>query len=593
MRLRMLVAYSMSSTNVATTRSYLNALSEHIDFDVEYIHVTHGAILNISPDEYDVVFHNYCARLCYSDYISESYRDFLEKFEGLKIAAIQDEYDFTNTTKENLKKLGFHVVLTCVPQDQLEYVYPQKEFPGVKFVTVLTGYVPDEGLVGRKAIPLAERPINVGYRGNTLPARYGRLGFEKLEVGRRVKLACEKRDISHDIAMDDASRIYGEKWFEFIASCRAVLGAESGCNAFDFDGTLDRTLKALEAEKKRAVTYDEFAPYIGDREDKISMGQISPRIFEAAAMHTPMILLKGRYSGLVHPEVHYIPLEKDYSNIDDVLDRLSDLPALERMAERAYSDLVASGKYTYSAYGKFLQDLIAESYKEHFGNASRARKELGDNAVCSFSPGESIEAVLNVQHPSSAPMGPARLNWAYFRAGSIRLRKEIDRLWSAFDDLCGQVLPWSKKTSKSYNYRRRFLTQSQQRAYGATSLPTNLSVAPMLDVIAEASRYRKILAHELTDLDGSIPDSSAVEKAAVQEEERFGRYQEYIARIVSFIEGLQREYDQFHQIAGPSSAELDRILSSGVSLYWPIVMIRRVKHGLVRRWLAIKGRLTG
>jgi hypothetical protein len=52
------------------------------------------------------------------------------------------------------------------------------------------------------------------------------------------------------------------------------------------------------------------------------------------------------------PDTHYIPLRKDFSNVDAVLARLDDVPALERMAERTHADLVASGRYSYRAFAE-------------------------------------------------------------------------------------------------------------------------------------------------------------------------------------------------------------------------------------------------
>ena len=44
MPMRVLVAYSASSTYVQTTLDYLDAIRRSTDYDVEYVHVTHGAI---------------------------------------------------------------------------------------------------------------------------------------------------------------------------------------------------------------------------------------------------------------------------------------------------------------------------------------------------------------------------------------------------------------------------------------------------------------------------------------------------------------------------------------------------------------------
>ena len=55
------------------------------------------------------------------------------------------------------------------------------------------------------------------------------------------------------------------------------------------------------------------------------MNQISPKIFEAIRLRTALILFDGSYSDVVKPDAHYIVLKKDYSNIDEVFERLEDI----------------------------------------------------------------------------------------------------------------------------------------------------------------------------------------------------------------------------------------------------------------------------
>ncbi|MBX9926721.1 MAG: glycosyltransferase [Hyphomicrobiaceae bacterium] len=357
---RMLIAYSSSSTFVQTTLDYMLMLKKHLNFDVDFVHVTHGAVMDFDIDDYDVVFNNYCARHCFKGYVSTDFCAALKAFRGLKVLAVQDEYDHTNVLKAAIQELGFDIVLTCVPQSSLEYVYPRHDFPDVEFMTVFTGYVADP-LVERGATvkPLAQRTIPVGYRGRDIGGKYGRLGFDKFEIGRRMKVECDSRGIKNDIAMDEDSRIYGPAWFDFIENCRTMLGSESGSNVFDFDSSLDRKFKELTAVNGgRRPSYEIFAPYIAEHDAAISMGQISPRVFECAALRTPMILFRGKYSDVLEPDEHYIALEKDFSNADDVLARLDDLPGLDAMANRAHNHLIASGRYTYQAFASELERRI-------------------------------------------------------------------------------------------------------------------------------------------------------------------------------------------------------------------------------------------
>ena len=237
----------MSSTYVPTTLEYLLALKNFTDYEVKYVHVTHGAWMDFDINEYDVVYQNYCARLCFEGYVSEHYQDALLNFRGLKILAVQDDYDRTATLHRAIRRLGFHILLTCIQSEFWPLAYPKSELPGLTIMQGVTGYMPDrlvEG--GLPVIPLGERKTWVAYRGRDIGARYGRLGFEKYEIGRRMIEICAARGIPHDIAMDDASRIYGDAWYKFLGSSRTMLGSESGSNVFDFDGELEKEIDGIQ-----------------------------------------------------------------------------------------------------------------------------------------------------------------------------------------------------------------------------------------------------------------------------------------------------------------------------------------------------------
>lgn len=357
---RVLVAYSASSTFVQTTLDYLTSFSKYLNADVQFVHVTHDAAPDFNLEEYDAIIHSYCARWPFPGYVSSHYSKALARYSGPKILAVQDEYDRTNNLKQAILAMGFDVVLTCIPKDQLEKVYPEAEFGHIEFVQVLTGYVPENpNELAKFAMPLGDRPYAVGYRGRDIGGHYGRLAWDKLEIGMRVKRACEERGLPCNIDWSDDSRIYGKDWFRFIGSCRATLGTESGSNVFDYDGSFVALFHDLtEKNGGQRPSYEEFLPRVRMQDDSMDMGQISPKVFEAAALRTPLILLRGRYSDALRPEEHYIPLEKDYSNLQAVLDRLQDIPALEAMANRLYEHIVASGKYSYTTFVKEIDQLL-------------------------------------------------------------------------------------------------------------------------------------------------------------------------------------------------------------------------------------------
>lgn len=294
---------------------------------------------------FDAIVIHYSLRISVDGYMAPAIADRVAAFKGPKILFIQDEYESTNIAKRYMKQLGISTIFTCVPPEGQEYVYPRAEFPHLEFQQTLTGYVPEDMTIEKAALPLAERKTMIGYRGRRLPHHYGELGYEKFIIGARVLEEAEARGIPVDIETDDSKRIYGT-WHEFLGSSRATLGTESGSNIFDFDSKLKARSESL-ANQKYEDVYDE---HFREHEGKVHMNQISPKFFEAVLLRTALICFPGTYSGVLEPGRHYIVLEKDFSNIDEVFEKLADDSFVSAMTDQAYEDIITSGKYSYRSF---------------------------------------------------------------------------------------------------------------------------------------------------------------------------------------------------------------------------------------------------
>src|SRR5262249_36100072 len=248
-----------------------------------------------------------------------------------------------------------------------------------RFNNVLTGYVPDRLKCAAFARPMGARQIWIGYRGRVNPLWYGRLGREKLEIGQRMREVCRARNISCDIEGAEDRRIYGDAWYSFLGDCRATLGTESGSNLFDWDGHVRVAVEAQLRERPTTTFEEVYDAWLGKHDNEIATNQISPRIFEAIATRTALILYEGRYSDILQPHVHYLPLRKDFANVDDVLARLADVAFLESLTDRAFEEIVASDRYGY----RVLVRRVDEELRAHVAkgdNERRARHETIDAA---------------------------------------------------------------------------------------------------------------------------------------------------------------------------------------------------------------------
>lgn len=354
---QILCLYNETQTYTETVFEHLNSFQLYSKFNWKYLHWEHLDSSQINLSVFHAVVVHYSVRLPY-DQISNEIAEKLITYEGPKVLFIQDEYDNTNRAKYWIKTIGFDLIFTVVPEKNLHLIYKPEEFPSQRFVSVLTGYIPS-GLIqamDTDFIPPSQRSLVMGYRGRPLPSRYGALGQEKVLIGKKVKDYCLNNNIDHDIAWSEEERIYGADWYKFVKSCKAMLGSESGSNVFDWDGVLDKKVRRYKQRHWFASQEELYQKVILPLEKPGLMNQVSPRIFEMAFFRTAMVLFEGSYSGVIYPDVHFIALKKDFSNLEEVFEQLKDDKAVDEMTSRAYSHVVLSEKFHYLAFIRLVDD---------------------------------------------------------------------------------------------------------------------------------------------------------------------------------------------------------------------------------------------
>jgi hypothetical protein len=281
------------------------------------------------------------------NYDFEDYRRrfaWVAKLQCPKVALPQDEYDHAEVMDEWLVELGVSSCYSCFGPEQWEILYPRL-VGRASFHATLTGFIDEDAAaeLAPRIVPHAERPRDIVYRARNLPYWFGSHGQLKHRIAEVVQERAGAFGLRTDISTRPEDTVFGAGWLDFLMSGRAVIGTESGSSVLDARGEMQRRISRLLAEQPD-LSFEQVDAQMPAGWDSYAFFAISPRHLEAVITKTAQVLVEGHYSGVLEPVTHYIPLRRDFSGLDQALEQLRDLDAVEAMAERAYHDVYLSGR---------------------------------------------------------------------------------------------------------------------------------------------------------------------------------------------------------------------------------------------------------
>ena len=312
---------------------------------------------NESGEDYDVVIIHYSICILFIDYLPRYLRKSLRAFKGIKIQIIQDEYRWVNRMMTEMVYLGIDGILSLVEKDKLDEVYHHPELKGVLKVSSLPGYVSNEW-IGQDVPSMESRSKHLIYRGNHLPAWLGHAAHEKTTLTKEYLDNLNGQDLVVDMSSDPNDRIYGEDWISFMKSGKAVAGLEGGASIFDFDDSAEEGVKSYLQENPNAAYEEIHGACLSSIEGNVIYRTITPRSFEAISMKTVQVMYPGEYSGILEAWKHYLPMERDFSNANEICDLLRNDLFLQKMADETYEDIIESGKFGEERLGLGVDSMI-------------------------------------------------------------------------------------------------------------------------------------------------------------------------------------------------------------------------------------------
>lgn len=359
-----LALHALNSLSRLTNIDHVMALPSRSPGDLFVLHHVQAPITPALREmKFDACVMNYCflAHKVIPDVegLISNY-GFLRKNCDKVIAIPQDEYSSNAILDDWLSRIPVDHVFSALDTD-LDALYP-KTLKKATFSTVLTGYMSRERLdaVAQFAKPFEDRSWDVGTRVNFLKAYLGRRAQEKGQTAERFKLLAEAAGLKQSISTSPSDVLMGDHWLRFLGDCRFTVGSRGGASLPDPYGR-----RRVEVDdfllRYPDAAFEEIEAACFPGEDRYDFSAIGPRVIEAAATRTCQILIRGKYLEGMEPWVHYVPLEPDFSNTEEIFAFMREIERPKAMADACYDLVIKGGRYTYDQYADEVLAMIKPS----------------------------------------------------------------------------------------------------------------------------------------------------------------------------------------------------------------------------------------
>ena len=284
-----------------------------------------------------------------------------------------------------LNAVSVDVIATQLIQESGEWYY--EVVPSAKVCSLPHGLNPRVFTPGRD---LAERPVDIGSRS----ADYGPFvgDNERVALHEFFLRVHKKHGLIVDIKIG-SDRFGREQWADFLRRCKGTISTEAGSAYLDRNDAhiqsiyrmlMQRTSRQLSLSPdslsrriarmvlpqwvrhkivlllrnqlvdvpntstiffgldKRTI-FEIQNEVFGELEpNQYYTKAVSSRHFDAVGTKTVQILFPGRYHDVFRADEHFIPLAKDFSNLDEALKKFRDLSFCRKMVDQTYDYIMSA-----------------------------------------------------------------------------------------------------------------------------------------------------------------------------------------------------------------------------------------------------------
>ena len=306
--------------------------------------------------------------------ILENY-SFIKDSSSCKIALPQDEYDSSEILDDWMVDWNIDIIYSVCHEKKSSFYL--KASQSCQILPGYTTYIPDFW-IDRWKDPKKhkQRSIDVSYRTHNGDINRCYLRTLKYEIADRFKRAvmAAKPSLSLDISNKLSDHIPGVMWHDFLSDSKFCLATPSGSSLIDPRTIFRRKVESFMRENPSA-SYDEVESNCFSNLDKKDYyTAISPRNVEAALAETIQIATPGTYSGMMKPGIHYISLEENCDNIDEVFECMEDMTLVEKIGKEAKEQILSEPRLRQNVIVDEIIDMTGEIISQRKVNGSSFHK---------------------------------------------------------------------------------------------------------------------------------------------------------------------------------------------------------------------------
>ncbi len=275
-----------------------------------------------------------------------------------KVALMQDEYKNVDLLRKFISELSIEKVFTLAPPKEWRSIYGEEIVKKDILKQYLSGYV--ETAYTPNELDCV-RDIDIGYRADwtKMHVKLGLIGLLKRDISSEVKNSIASRNLVTDIEVGSEYFISGSDWNIFLRRCRYVIGVPSGSSVLDKSGNIERQLLKKLTDNPRVDEDHLYNEIVCLFEGSLALEVLSPRHLEAISNGCGQILIESDYNGILKPWVHYLPLKRDFSNIEDILFLVKDENLRLQMIENCQKDILSNPQFSYESFTRMVVPTIA------------------------------------------------------------------------------------------------------------------------------------------------------------------------------------------------------------------------------------------